>query len=556
MRARLFAIIVVLLPIVLTGCSHTTNLALCDPGTPDGASQPCSWKPEGGFRFDPSKTARKTLVVVTFSGGGIRASALAYGTLLALKELPAADGQGRLLDDVDIISSVSGGSVTAGWYALNGGDALVDDPTKNALLRFLRQGATASIAWAGLNPLALGSYLVTPRQRIDVLADYFADNIYGQARYRDVEARYRSPTQPFVILNASDVGNETGFAFTQGRFDLLCSDLASYRLADAVAASADFPIVFSATGLRNYSDDCRARGPAWTVFGAPQWLKYEAAYEGSEPAGTDTRTLRSNGLLQIRAARQALDYLNDGRDPSRGPSDRFLHLLDGGLVDNLGVLSTFAIEDDPACAPGLFQRLAPPRPPAYQKYDQILYIVVNARTRSPAGIDRDEYPPDEFSTLLRVIDTPLDSTILSMQNYLTADLQAILYRKQTLQFEVPSPRKTCWMDRGRPIGRTSNRAVAGPVADDPSNPVRRPLIVSLDFELIPDKRCRDSYWQLGTNWTLDRPTIDALIKLPSVMLRRSGELKDFYRSMGRLAPDLSSFPADFKEVCDAVEKGT
>ena len=62
------------------------------------------------------------LLVLAFSGGGTRAAALSYGVLEALDEVsipatgiegdPSGDGRTTMLNQVDIVSSVSGGSVT------------------------------------------------------------------------------------------------------------------------------------------------------------------------------------------------------------------------------------------------------------------------------------------------------------------------------------------------------------------------------------------------------------------------------------------------------------
>ena len=55
-------------------------------------------------------------LVLAFSGGGSRAAALAYGVLLELRDTRiGANGDRRLLDEVDAISAVSGGSFTA-WF--------------------------------------------------------------------------------------------------------------------------------------------------------------------------------------------------------------------------------------------------------------------------------------------------------------------------------------------------------------------------------------------------------------------------------------------------------
>ncbi|UCG12866.1 MAG: patatin-like phospholipase family protein, partial [Deltaproteobacteria bacterium] len=51
------------------------------------------------------------LVYLTFSGGGTRAAALSYGVLEELRdtEITISSRKRRLLDEVDAISSVSGG---------------------------------------------------------------------------------------------------------------------------------------------------------------------------------------------------------------------------------------------------------------------------------------------------------------------------------------------------------------------------------------------------------------------------------------------------------------
>ena len=49
---------------------------------------------------------------LALSGGGYRAAAYHIGTLRALHKL-------GILENVDVISSVSGGSITAAYYALN-----------------------------------------------------------------------------------------------------------------------------------------------------------------------------------------------------------------------------------------------------------------------------------------------------------------------------------------------------------------------------------------------------------------------------------------------------
>ena len=68
------------------------------------------------------------MLVLAFSGGGTRAAAMSYGVLEALRDTPIEiDGKrARLLDEVDLITSVSGGSFTSAYYALFG-DRIFED---------------------------------------------------------------------------------------------------------------------------------------------------------------------------------------------------------------------------------------------------------------------------------------------------------------------------------------------------------------------------------------------------------------------------------------------
>ncbi len=67
-----------------------------------------------------------TVVALSFSGGGTRAAAFSYGVLTALDEIACPTGRPSLLDRVDFITGVSGGSVLAAYYGLKKRKALAD----------------------------------------------------------------------------------------------------------------------------------------------------------------------------------------------------------------------------------------------------------------------------------------------------------------------------------------------------------------------------------------------------------------------------------------------
>src|SRR4030095_4329813 len=97
--------------------------------------------PTTGYRFETrqavSKNSGDNLVILAFSGGGTRAAAFSYGVLEYLRRTDIVmpnGGKFRLIDSIDIITGVSGGSFTALAYGLYG-DKLFDDYEQRFLKR-------------------------------------------------------------------------------------------------------------------------------------------------------------------------------------------------------------------------------------------------------------------------------------------------------------------------------------------------------------------------------------------------------------------------------------
>ncbi len=92
--------------------------------TPASSHAGYSIRSGGGSGWGSSEIS----LILAFSGGGTRAAALAYGVLEELRDTKVmiAGQPGRLLDQIDIISSVSGGRFTSAYYGLYG-DRIFDD---------------------------------------------------------------------------------------------------------------------------------------------------------------------------------------------------------------------------------------------------------------------------------------------------------------------------------------------------------------------------------------------------------------------------------------------
>ena len=135
--------------------------------------------PNAGYRAAQVKDPENSdhmLLFLTFSGGGTRAAALSYGVLEELRKTEVViDGKRRrLLDEVDGISSVSGGSFTAGYYGLFG-DRIFEDFESKFLKKNI-QGALA--AGIFLNPINWFRLSSATFDRSDLAAEYYDKHVF------------------------------------------------------------------------------------------------------------------------------------------------------------------------------------------------------------------------------------------------------------------------------------------------------------------------------------------------------------------------------------------
>lgn len=242
-------------------------------------------------------------VALAFSGGGARAAAFSYGALLELRDRRRPDGR-RWIDQIAFVTSVSGGSLTAAWFGLHGPDGL--DGFRPALLDKDWQSAVRDdLLWPG-NWTRLRRGGLNGRARI---AGWLEREVYGEARMSHLSG-------PPVVLNAVELSTSVPFAFAAPWFEALCSDLDDVLLADAVAASAAYPFAVRPVVLETFNRNCAQPLPEWVE-----------------------RTARARD--QAMTARDTARAFETFRDPERL---RYIHLLDGGVVDNFGLSSLQVIQ--------------------------------------------------------------------------------------------------------------------------------------------------------------------------------------------------------------------
>ena len=434
-----------------------------------------SYKPEGGYRFDaldPGPGNTDTIFLcLTLSGGGTRAAALAYGVLQELRDTTiTAHGTSRgLLQEVDCISSVSGGSFAAAYYAL-----FHDRVFQEFEPRFLRRDIQGELVGQVLNPVNWFRLMSPYFNRIDLTAELYDATVFEGKRYRDLIGG----TRPFIILNATNVALGSRFEFTQEQFDFLGSDLREYSLARAVAASSAFPILLNPLSLENH--------PSPPGYEVPASVR-----NAMNDAATNPR--------RYLWAKQLMTYQDKVRHP-------YLHLLDGGLADNIGLR---AVAD--AYTRGFIRRRI-----NNGAIGTLAIIAVNARTDPPEHVDLKESPPHLATVAMK-------TATVSMDNF----------SFETIEFMrgLAGDRAQAQQDVAACQRLLDARCPGGPRLTAFPGEVRL-HVIEVNFENLQDPKEREFFLGLPTSFTLNDHQVDCLITAGRRLLRASSGYQGLLAELG------------------------
>ncbi|HEY1431717.1 MAG TPA: patatin-like phospholipase family protein [Stellaceae bacterium] len=373
-----------LLTVLLAGgCAgtHIENTPLqADEANPDHRS------------IDPASPDRP-VILMTFSGGGSRAAALAESVLREMSQTKyaGADGPHVLTEDVKLISSVSGGSVTAAWFGLHRGPGHWDGDLDGLRSDFLVKDNMGALELDAVNPITWFGLVTGSITRIEAEEALFNDRLYHNATL----AALNQPGKPYIVLNATDMAGGATFAMVPRRFDDVCSKHDALPVATAVSASAAFPILLTPVGFQNYSGGCHGR------LRDGNWITIDLS---------NPYTPYLN-LAEYRDARYSND-LRHGPDPFRQID--YLYFLDGGLADNLGTQSLrsalIASYDDAQVLRAINEG----------KIRRLVVIVVNARSDPPNKLYQQPQQPGLVSQIQTVTSVPIEANTANSQVALSA----------------------------------------------------------------------------------------------------------------------------------------
>ncbi len=442
-----------------------TSLLGCEYVRPTMNAPLAHWDPAYGYRstnLPPSKTGSSDslFIIASFSGGGARASALSYGVLQELARTPIIwEGrQKRLVDELNIINAVSGGSFTAVYYALYG-DRIFRDFETHFLRKDWESELRSRIFRSPSNWLRLWSPYFG---RAHIFAELLDEALFNGHTFGDLLAKHQ---RPIINLHASDMASLSRFEFNQRQFNIICSDLSQLPLSVAAASSSALPLLLSPISMTNYAGTCGFQPPARLVEERPTAWGRQRANE-----------LRS--------------YLDAKKRP-------YIHLLDGGLSDNIGMRSVLETTALVGNLESTFHLLGA------KKVKKLVYLMVSAETAP----DISQYQLNDIPGLSRVSRALID---IPINRYSTDTMELLDQAIQQWRFQL----------RQRPEGVPT---IFTPDADI--------YFINASLTEVTDPEEEARLMNIATNLALTNEEVNHLLLAGSRLLRNSPEFQRLIREL-------------------------
>ena len=386
-------------------------------------------------------------VILAFSGGGSRAAALSYGVLKQL-DSTSLGKQGRtLLDEVDNISAVSGGSITAAYYGLVGKNIF-----NGYLESFLYQDNERLI----VRKASSLSHLSSSKGRSESAIEYFDELLFNGSQIK----QFSESGGPNIIINSSDLGRGVRLSFTPEYFGLLCSDVKAFPVARAVVASSAVPLLFNPIVVQNY---------AGCSEGTPQWL-----LEAKKRLAKDD---------EMSLVIEKLETLTDKENR------KYIHLVDGGITDNLGLRAIYETVELAGGAVALQRQ-------SQRQYPQtVLVISVDASTEPQPSMDTSLEEPGVTESITAITD-------IQIHRYNAATLKLFESKLNEWAMSVS----------------TTTRKVT-------------PHFVKLRLQDLTDQAEKEYFNNIPTSLSLTQEQADKLIKKAGELLTENKEFKEALKAL-------------------------
>jgi NTE family protein len=302
-------------------------------------------------------------------------------------------------------------------------------------------------------------------------------NLFHDATFGDLKRE----NVPVLWVNASDIYNDAVFTFEAETFGALCSDLAVFKLSEAVSAASAVPGVFSPIVIQNFAGHCDYKEPAWVG-----------------------RAIESGGgsLVVKNRARTLRRYQNT-------PESAYLKLYDGGVTDNLGLhgIITHRERHSSPIAPMSSKRAV--------SMKNFLYIVVNSATKTGENFHKKLDGPSGIDAMGAVVNTLMATATARTRDEFFETMK--IWREDIVAYR-------CGLD---------DRQVRDLIGDRPGWKCKdvRFHVLDLRFDQVEDQNLRAKLEEIPTAYVLPREETDLLVKSAGALLRNHPEFKVFLNTV-------------------------
>jgi len=288
---------------------------------------------------------------------------------------------------------------------------------------------------------------------------------------------------PLILASATDISTGSRFLFTQRVFDVICSDLNAVPLSRAAAASSAVPVVLSPVTINNYGGTCNRAAPAWVE-------PFIGTDDPPRPAARAIRSLKAEEAFGDRVHRP------------------YLHLVDGGVSDNLGMRG---ILDSLEVLQALHEAGIPT---PIDNARRIIVFIVNSLSSPPTNWDESENPPGTVEVLLKSAGTPIDAF----------SFEAVeLLRDTAKQWQTAR-----LIRNSAAMAADKDPAVAAALR----LPNAEIYAIDVSFAALKDKAEFDYLNQLPTSFVLPPEAVDRLRAAAATLIMESPEFKRLLRDVG------------------------
>jgi NTE family protein len=327
-----------------------------------------------------------------------------------------------------------------------------------------------------LNPLTLIRGISGGANGRATFARYIDEVLFKGATFGDMRKRSKIKTW----LNATDMANSTPFLFSPETFDALCSDLSSFPIAEAVAASAAFPLVFAPVVLEVHEGKCDYTEPDWLTAAR------------FNPEATQA----------MRAHARALESY---ADPEKV---KFVKLLDGGITDNFGTTG-LAVERARARA-----AYAPMTPQETVRLKRMLFLVADAGVQTDYGWTKNIPGPSAISLATSIANSSISAATRSGYDAMRGEMKR--WQEELIDWRCALPAAEVTKLRGK-------------TGDWDCADVK--LFVGLANFEATDPEMRKALNKVPTRLRLTPEEVDLTIEAGRIATRNSPEFNGFIQSL-------------------------